>query len=272
MYKEFEEIFSEQRMDSYNYACAGDFSLSLDLYNLNTRLSLELFGVISFFEVALRNRIDNVMLSKFKEGWLVNSIEKNGFFKKAETYAISQRHKKEHIETLSTAIKKINDIIDFFEKEITKGRIEEYYHNDILTKLNFSFWEKLYTEKQFRAVGGNELVEDVFTNHPFKRKIYHNRGENFHIKDGNKYYNFSYQYIRSKLHTINRLRNRIAHHESIIFSEDKTTISIEYPIKGYEIMLNFFKWMGYDEKLITTTFCCELYFSKIKDLKSLVEV
>ena len=58
-YNEFEDIFSTKRMQKYVLACDGDTRRAMTLYRYNLKLSQEMFTLISCFEVALRNRIDN---------------------------------------------------------------------------------------------------------------------------------------------------------------------------------------------------------------------
>ena len=45
-------------------ACGGDTRRAMTLYRYNLKLSQEMFTLISCFEVALRNRIDNQMVAR----------------------------------------------------------------------------------------------------------------------------------------------------------------------------------------------------------------
>ena len=56
-YNEIEQVFSPERMRKYRVACNNDTHKAMTLYRYNLRLSQEMFAVVSYFEVALRNRI-----------------------------------------------------------------------------------------------------------------------------------------------------------------------------------------------------------------------
>ena len=57
-YKEAQRLFSPARMQKYLRACNGDEQKAIDLYSFNAKLSQAFFGVISLFEVVLRNSIN----------------------------------------------------------------------------------------------------------------------------------------------------------------------------------------------------------------------
>ena len=79
-YQEFEEIFSAKRMQKYVEACNGSTRNAMTLYRKNLRLSQEMFTLISCFEVALRNKIDKLMIQQHGEEWLLNTIMPGGSF------------------------------------------------------------------------------------------------------------------------------------------------------------------------------------------------
>ena len=57
-FSEFEAIMSTQRINRYVQACKGNTRKAMILYRLNLKLSQEIFTIISCFEVALRNAIN----------------------------------------------------------------------------------------------------------------------------------------------------------------------------------------------------------------------
>ena len=79
-YNEFEDIFSTKRMQKYVLACDGDTRRAMTLYRYNLKLSQEMFTLISCFEVALRNRIDNQMVAHLGTDWLRDLIMPGGNF------------------------------------------------------------------------------------------------------------------------------------------------------------------------------------------------
>jgi len=79
-YKQFEYIFSEDRMRKYVTACNGDTRRAMTLYRYNVKLSQEMFAVISCFEVALRNAIVRQMKPLYGNDWLRDFVLPGGNF------------------------------------------------------------------------------------------------------------------------------------------------------------------------------------------------
>ena len=96
-YKEFENIISAQRMRKYLVACGGDTKKAMTLYRYNLELSKEMFTVISCFEVALRNRIDNVLVNHLGNEWLKDSILRGGIFNVDTRVANTKKNHKKSI-------------------------------------------------------------------------------------------------------------------------------------------------------------------------------
>jgi hypothetical protein len=57
-YSEFADVMTNARMNRYLVVCGGDTRKAMTLYRKNLKLTQELFTVISCFEVALRNAIE----------------------------------------------------------------------------------------------------------------------------------------------------------------------------------------------------------------------
>ena len=79
-FSEFEAIMSTQRINRYVQACGGQTKKAMTLYRLNLRLSQEMFTIISCFEVALRNAIDQHILVFHGNDWIKKSTQKDGIF------------------------------------------------------------------------------------------------------------------------------------------------------------------------------------------------
>ena len=77
-YIELEKILSAERMQKYVQACNGNTRRAMTLYRYNLKLSQELFTLISCFEVALRNRIDNQMVANHGNNWLRDLVMPGG--------------------------------------------------------------------------------------------------------------------------------------------------------------------------------------------------
>jgi len=98
-YSEFEKIMSKPRMDRYLTACNNDSRKAMTLYRINLNLSQQIFTIVSCFEIALRNKIDEHYKTIYGNDWLRDSIIAGGFFSIHKT----KRTKK----IVSNAVKKL---------------------------------------------------------------------------------------------------------------------------------------------------------------------
>ena len=83
-YDQFENLISAPRLSRYWLSCKSSTALTQQLYSTNIRLSQGFIGVLSIFEVVLRNKIDQCykstcMNQNVVDEWLVSSIQKGGF-------------------------------------------------------------------------------------------------------------------------------------------------------------------------------------------------
>lgn len=206
-YKEFENIISAQRMRKYLVACGGDTKKAMTLYRYNLELSKEMFTVISCFEVALRNRIDNVLVNHLGNEWLKDSILRGGIF---------------NVDTRVANTKKI--IEKAYNGLLNDGK---YSHHKLLAEMEFGIWKYMYAAPQY-ALTGNVLL-DVFPNKPKTTvKI-----------------QFDNSYVFRELDYINKLRNRIAHHEPICFNKNQN-LDLTYVKNRHSRMIWLLQWMNID--------------------------
>ncbi len=106
----------------------------MTLYRLNLRLSQELFTVISCFEVALRNAINDHYTGYHGMDWLKDAARPGGIF---------DNH---HCRTT-------RDIINSHVQALSV----HYNAAKLLTKMDFGFWRYLFAQPQYRA-GGQSLI------------------------------------------------------------------------------------------------------------------
>lgn len=139
-YIDFEVVMSPERMSRYLFATNGNTKKAMTLYRKNLQLSQEMFTVISCFEVALRNKINEQYSSQFGSDWLRDSISQTGFFNR------------------NTCIR-TKKIIDRGYKNLVN-----YSHPKLLASLDFGFWRYLYAQPQFYA-GGQTLLK-IFPSKP----------------------------------------------------------------------------------------------------------
>lgn len=140
-YTEFEKIMSSDRMNRYRQACGGNTRKAMTLYRRNLKLSQEFFTIISCFEIALRNAINDQYKAIHGNQWLFNAAQAGGFF---------------HSQRTRVTCKIIN-------KAITELGAN-YTHPKLVASLGFGFWRYLFATNQFRA-GGQNLLQ-IFPNKP----------------------------------------------------------------------------------------------------------
>ena len=132
-FQDFEKIISVPRMSRYLNATRGNTRKSMTLYRLNLRLSQELFTVISCFEIALRNAIDQHYTATKGPDWLKDAALPGGMYK------------------LQNCGKTPYIILDALR------RLVNYTHSKLLAEMDFGFWRYTFAPHQFLA-GGQTLL------------------------------------------------------------------------------------------------------------------
>ena len=207
-YKDFENIISPERMRKYNVACGGNKAKAMTLYRHNLRLSQEMFVVVSCFEVALRNRIDAVMTTHLGNDWLRDLILPGGAW-------YNDRR-----------LEKTRKIIENAYNGLMKNGT--YSNSKLLSEMEFGVWKHMFSNVQYR-LSGRKLM-GIFPNKPKSTQSH-------------KYDN---TYVFGELDYINKLRNRIAHHEPICFSKNPVNIDTKYIHNRYNRIMELFRWMDID--------------------------
>lgn len=208
-YTEFQRVISEKRMKRYLDACHLDTRKAMTLYRYNLQLSQEMFTIISCFEVALRNAIDNHLTVQLGNEWLKDSVVAGGIF------------------TVHQLTKTHDIIYHAYKKLCAEGT---YSHTKLLAEMEFGVWKYMFSPIQYRVTGRQLL--SIFPN---KQK-----------SSASIQYNQSY--IFNELDKINMLRNRIAHHEPICFQTRLAIIHTDYVKTEYHKIQTLFSWMGVDSK------------------------
>lgn len=131
-YSEFERILSGKRLRRYTEATGGDTRKAMVLYRYNLKLSQEIFTIVSCFEVALRNAIDDILSTTLGVEWLKDSIMPNGMF--------------------STG--RMNDTKRIIEKAYQRlVRNGNYSPSKMIAELEFGVWKYMFSAPQYRATG-----------------------------------------------------------------------------------------------------------------------
>ena len=208
-FSEFEHVVSSERMNRYLIACGGNTKKSMTLYRLNLRLSQEIFTIVSCFEIALRNAIDYKLVDRFGSDWLRDSIQNGGIFS-------------------SNSVGKTKVIIDKSYNELIRNGC--YTHSRLLASMEFGVWKYMFSRVQYNATG--RCLLGIFPNKPRSTAMIQ----------------YNHTYIFNELDKVNSIRNRIAHHEPIIYVHGNNVADVSYVNNEYQKIQILFSWMGINSK------------------------
>lgn len=204
-YNEFEDIFSAERMQKYVQACGGNTRRAMTLYRYNLQLSQEMFTLVSCFEVALRNRIDRQLKASLGNDWLRDAILPGG----ALFY--------------DNRVEKTRKIIEKAYNEQMREGI--YTHSKLLSEMEFGVWKYMFSNAVYTLMG--QTLLRIFPNKP----------------TSTRQHRYDNSYVFQELDYINKLRNRIAHHEPICFSRPNPVVDSSYAMNQYTRIIRLFGWM-----------------------------
>jgi len=125
--KEFIDIISKERLNSYCITSKDDFSILLENYIYNIKISETFYPILSILEIGLRNRINNAIEALIRPTWLLLEL-------KSPSLLLQNEH-----EILLKAAKKLS----FKSKNLTKGAL--------IAELSFGFWVNL-CKKPYKTV------------------------------------------------------------------------------------------------------------------------
>lgn len=198
---------SSKRMRRYVTACGGDTRKGMKLYRMNLHLAEEMFTIVSCYEVALRNAIDNIMVASNGNDWLRDAIQLGGIFDNPKFHNTTRMMKKVYAELVSNG---------------------KYSNSKMLSAMEFGVWKYMYSSPQYLATG-RQLLK-AFPNKPKSTPAIQ----------------YNNQYIFNELDAVNRIRNRIAHHEPVCFLQGLDQISTAHLLSVYDKIMTLFSWMGID--------------------------
>ncbi|MGP4969009.1 Abi family protein (plasmid) [Glutamicibacter bergerei] len=177
---------SKGRFQKYMDAANGDAKLALELYSWNADLGAALFKDFSHFEIALRNSCDKAL---FRRGQSLNP--KADWLKSKDASLLvlpNSPGTQKTVRKLSESLEDAREYSGFFkDSSLPRGKI--------LAELSFGFWKYLFTH-EMRQTLWEECLEIEFR--------YVDRTKTV---DPTK--------LHADLEKLAKLRNRIAHHESI---------------------------------------------------------
>jgi len=94
--------------------------------------------------------------------------------------------------------------------------------------MEFGVWKYMFSNATYSLMGRKLL--HIFPEKPIS----------------SRQHRYDNTYMFQELDYINKLRNRIAHHEPICFGSKKAVIDTSYVLNQYARMMKLFKWMGVD--------------------------
>jgi hypothetical protein len=145
-FSDYENAFSHPRLNRYLRAYQGKKNKALTAYRYNLKLSKEFYGVISVFEIVLRNSIDKHYQQQFNSSnWLLQESKSTGIFSNSVFSASNFETKKQ-----------INRAIQYLDKH--------YSHDRLVSSLSFGFWVYLFNAVPHRIAG--QTLHKIFTNRP----------------------------------------------------------------------------------------------------------
>ena len=207
-YQTFEKIVSPERIQRYLEATAENKQKAMQLYKYNVMLSHDLFSVICYFEIALRNAIDAQLKINMGNNWLRDAVIRR---------------------PCAFASPKMAQTRKIIKKEYEKLKKEKSYtHTKLLSAMEFGVWRYMYSGPQYFATGG--CLMTIFSNKSIPPK-----GVTYNQK-----------YMFNMLARINELRNRIAHHEPICFRRKLAIVDTSYARLSYNLLLELLTWMNID--------------------------
>ena len=143
-YNDFEIALSKPRIGRYLLAANGDVNKALRLYKQNIKLSQTLFGLLSIFEVTLRNHIDQYYRKHFNDNeWLKNNCIESGIFSHQSFSKSGFESRTKILTTLAQLGKRYN-------------------HDRLVAELGFGFWTYMFAPIQFMV--GGQALHKIFIN------------------------------------------------------------------------------------------------------------
>ena len=144
-FADYQTALSPARLNRYVTALAGDTQKALTLYRLNVLLSRQFYGLISVYEVCLRNRIDTYYATYFTDSeWLKNQCTGTGFLNDPAFKAGGFKSRK----NVDGAICSLGI---------------KYTHDRLVASMTLGFWVNLFAPLQFRLA--HQLDTSYATSH-----------------------------------------------------------------------------------------------------------
>ena len=134
-YLDYEKAFSQARLNKYLKACGNDSIAALTLYRHNIKLCQKFYGVLSVFEVILRNAINEHYKALLSDpDWIRHQLVTGG---------ILENHPQR------------------FSVDNTIAELDntgQYTNDRVVSSVTFGFWTHLFSRRPF-LLGGQSLLQ-----------------------------------------------------------------------------------------------------------------
>lgn len=138
-----------------------------------------------------------------------------------------------------------------FEELFSAKRMQKYVaacNNDTRRAMTLYRYNLKLSQELFTIIS---CFEVVLRNHMFSNAAYALMGQSLlrifpNKPRSSRQHRYDNTYIFQELDYINKLRNRIAHHEPICFARPNAVIDTSYVLNQYARMMRLFSWMGVD--------------------------
>jgi hypothetical protein len=182
----FEQVISKPRLDSYKGYFHASTEEAVGLYMWNCRISACLSTLISYFEVALRNRIH----------WSMSDFYSRGANQSIHWYDSIRGQLKPETQRTITKIRSIRGAGGVF---ITRNPAPS--PDEIVSRVTFGFWPSILGVVDRRYA--DRLLPGIFPNHPLN------------ATPSAWTINATRKSALAFIYELNEMRNRIAHHEPL---------------------------------------------------------
>ncbi len=214
-YSKIKKYLSAARLLRYEQVCNNNPQKVLKLYQANLRLSQSFYPLLSLFEVVLRNALNEELTIHFSDpDWLKNQT--GGFMSHPSLMHYNQRSQRNVT----------NEYLKSSVNKILRNNPNGITHGKIISDLNLGFWTELFENNYYQILLGRPIR--IFTNLPSGM----NRNK-----------------INQKLNRIRSFRNRISHHEPVIFAngpQNLPVFSLTTANLIYTDIVDIFTWLELD--------------------------
>lgn len=138
----FIDVISRKRAEAYGFS-KEDNLIVLNKYLSNIKICESFYPLLDFFEISLRNRINNVFVEDFGEDWLLD----NDFFDNETKSAVAEA-----------------------QERLSKKKKYPANHR-LVAELNFGFWSNLFNKKYHVIWQQDKRILRTFINSRFDIKI-----------------------------------------------------------------------------------------------------